>query len=82
MVIIDADLNKIVIDPSDEKKLKGYQYDSLMYRYIRAREKMADLEYLEDRCNGQKSKDYYNQQARRDIMRFSQILDEVMGEHE
>ena len=29
----------------DEKKLKGYQYDSLVYRYIRAREAMAELEW-------------------------------------
>ena len=25
----------------DEKELKGYQYDSLVYRYIRARKRMV-----------------------------------------
>ena len=64
-----------------EKKLKGYQYDSLVYRYIRAREQMAEYEYVKDDKHAQ-SKAYYQSQANRDIMRFCQILDEVIGEHE
>lgn len=69
----------------DEKKLKGYQYDSLVYRYIRAREQMAEYEYLRDRqSNISKHRDWtiYRERANRDIMRFCQILDEVIGEHE
>ena len=64
----------------DEKKLKGYQFDSLVYRYIRAREQMAEYDYIKN--SKQEPKEYYYKQARRDIIRFCQILDEVIGEHE
>ena len=63
----------------DEKKLKGYQYDSLVYRYIRAREHMAEYEWERDHSH---DRAWYFKQAERDIMRFIQILDEVIGEHE
>ena len=65
----------------DDKKLKGYQFDSLVYRYIRAREQMAEYEYTKD-PNVKNSKDHYRLQANRDILRFIQILNEVIGEHE
>ncbi len=65
----------------DEKKLKGYQYDSLVYRYIRAREQMAEYEFIKD-SKREHDKAYYQRQANRDIMRFCVILNEVMGEHE
>lgn len=74
-----------IMTEEDEKKLKGYQYDSLVYRYIRAREQMAEYEYLRDRLsNVSKHTEWtvYRQRANRDIMRFTQILDEVIGEHE
>lgn len=63
----------------NEKKLKGYQYDSLVYRYIRAREHMAEYEWERDRAH---DKAWYFKQANRDIMRFCQILDEIIGERE
>ena len=63
----------------DEKKLKGYQYDSLVYRYIRAREKQAEYEYIYGKTSDRKTCD---ERANRDIMRFCQILDETIGEHE
>ena len=61
----------------DEKNLKGYQFDSLVYRYIRAREHMAEHEYERDHKH---DRVWYFQQAERDIARFIQILDEVIGE--
>ena len=70
---------------NNEKKLKGYQYDSLIYRYIRAREQMAEYEYLRDKQSNVSNHTewtVYRQRANRDIMRFVQILDEVIGEHE
>jgi len=70
---------------NDEKKLKGYQYDSLIYRYIRAREQMAEYEYLRDRQSNISNHlewSTYRQKANHDIMRFVQILDETIGEHE
>ena len=69
----------------DEKKLKGYQYDSLVYRYIRAREQMAEYEYLRDiesNVSNHTGWAVYRQRASHDIMRFVQILDEAIGEHE
>lgn len=65
----------------DEKKLKGYQYDSLVYRYIRAREQMAEYEFIKD-SKRERDKVFYQRQANRDIMRFCQILDEAIGEHD
>ena len=75
---INAEGN-LLIDTTNEKKLKGYQYDSLVYRYIRAREAMAELEWERDHSH---DKTWYFKQANRDISRFCQILNEVMGEHE
>ena len=74
-----------IMTEKDEKKLKGYQYDSLVYRYIRAREQMAEYEYLRDKQSNVSNHiewATYRQRANRDIMRFVQILDETIGEHE
>lgn len=65
----------------NEKHFKGYLYDSLVYRYIRAREKMAEFEYISDSCRKYDRKHYY-EKADRDLMRFCQILNEAMGEHD
>ena len=64
----------------DEKDLKGYQFDSLVYRYIRAREQMAEYEYLVEKGLKKQDKTFYYKNAERDIMRFIQILNEVIGE--
>ena len=69
----------LLIDTTNEKKLKGYQYDSLVYRYIRAREHMAEYEWARDRAH---DRDWYFKQANRDIMRFCQILTEAIGDHD
>jgi hypothetical protein len=60
------------------KKLKGYQYDSLVYRYIRAREAMAEAECYKRNFD----REVAHKQAQRDIVRFIQILDETIGEHD
>ena len=78
---IDMSNESLKIDTIDEKKLKGYQYDSLIYRYIRAREQMAEYEFYKDSTKSY-DKEYYYKQAKRDILRFCQILDEAIGEHE
>ena len=69
----------------NQKHLNGYLYDSLCYRYIRAREQMADYEYLRD-CQSCKhgTRDWmtYRERANRDIMRFCEILHEAIGEHD
>lgn len=63
-----------------QKHLNGYIYDSLVYRYIRARENMAEWEW--ERNRQKHNRDYYFEQAKRDIMRFCEILNEVIGEHD
>ena len=65
-------------------KEKDYLYDSLCYRYIRAREQMAEYEYLRY-CQSNKlgTRDwlFYKERANRDIARFCEILNEAIGEH-
>jgi hypothetical protein len=78
---IDMSDGSLKIDTIDEKKLKGYQFDSLVYRYIRAREQMAEYEYTKDTKNKHEIS-YYYELAHRDILKFCQILNEVIGEHE
>lgn len=72
-----------IMTEEDEKKLKGYQYDSLVLRYIIARKQMAEYERLKFKggCS-LKENNFYDKQANHDIMRFCQILDEVIGERE
>ena len=61
-----------------EKHLKGYMYESLIYRYQLARFSQADYEARAKGESMQESRD----RAVRDIMRFIQILDEAIGEHD
>ena len=74
---------EIVESPDEEKQkhLKGYMYDSLVYRYIRARERIAEFERISD---GKHLifNDSYARRANRDIVKFCQILDEAIGEHD
>lgn len=62
-----------------EKKTKGYGYDSLCLRYKIAREAQMRAEihdvYEGDRYRAQRA-------ANRDMGRFCQILDELIGEHD
>ena len=77
-LLVDESLKS---DSTDKKKLKGYQYDSLVYRYIRAREQMAEYEFYKSSTKNHDKK-YYYELANRDILRFCQILNEVIGDHE
>lgn len=63
------------------KHLKGYMFDSLIYRYKLARHKMTEFEIAADR-RGQHDDSYYLNKEERDVMRFIQILDEAIGEHD
>lgn len=82
--IKEININNDNINVTFNTKEKDYLYDSLCYRYIRAREQMAEYEYLRDYQSNKKfSNDWtvYRQRANRDIMRFCQILNEAIGEH-
>ena len=60
-----------------EKHLKGYMYDSLVYRYKEALYKAHLYDaMLEGNCSFKK------EPYLRDLMRFIQILDEGLGEHD
>lgn len=70
------DLNKLC-----EDRL-AYIYDSLCFRYIIAREKVALYEFEEARKAGKThDKNYYLNLAKRDEMRFFEILNDLIGEH-
>lgn len=62
-----------------EKRIKGYGYDSLCLRYKIAREAQMRAEihnkYEGDGHRAQRAAD-------RDMMRFYEILDELIGEHD
>ena len=80
-------LNEIIEEHTNlQKHCNGYAYDSLMYRYQLIRMKLVQYdaeEYL--MMNGgsrAEARARANKLAQRDIMRFGQILDEVMKEHD
>ena len=76
-------INNEIYELDNQKHLNGYLYDSLVYRYIRAREHMAEWEWERDRLDCQRhGRDWYFNQAKRDIMRFCEILNEAIGEHD
>lgn len=66
------------INKAEDKHMKGYIYDSLMYRYMRAREAMAELESIKFKLD----KNFTQKNAQRDMCRFSEILNEAIGEHD
>ena len=82
-------LNKVYVDQDELTKLymdkQGYAFDSLVYRFkdYQARAFKAEvLQMMHDKNMteleaSQIVKDRHN----RDLMRFIQILDETMGEH-
>lgn len=61
----------------DNPHYKGYIYDSLVYRYMRAREAMARLEIREGT-----SPDTALRSMERDNGRFCEILNDAIGEHD
>lgn len=62
-------------------QMKGYAFDSLVMRYEKARDAQMRAEQVEERREGG-SGDRAKSRAQRDKMRFIQILDEVIGEHD
>ena len=77
--IKEININDDNIKVTFNTKEKDYLYDSLCYRYIRAREHMAQWEW--ERDHHKQDRDWYFQQANRDIMRFCELLNEAIGEH-
>ena len=76
--------NKLVLEMvreapeiENDKHLNGYMFDSLVYRYQLARQELAKYVTWYGR---NRSLEQENMNANRDIMRFVQILDELVGE--
>ena len=80
-------LKKDINDAFDEynKNCKGYMYDSLCYRYQLARYKACEADAMDLVITKGMPKREAEAMARktceRDCLRFYQILDEAIGEH-
>ena len=61
-----------------DSHLKGYIFDSLLFRYIMARDAQAELEIKKEGITYETAKS----RANRDRMRFIEILNEAIGEHD
>jgi hypothetical protein len=71
------DFNKLIDDRI------AYIYDSLCMRYIIAREKAALWDAYQNTRDGRVNRDrtFQQQQAERDVMKFIEILNDLIGEH-
>lgn len=69
-----------------DKKLKGYMFDSLVYRFKDAQNKsfMSEVHNFksEKYCTEGEAINKIKNRQNRDLMRFIQILDEAIGEHD
>ena len=81
---IDEALNEL--DQRLDKHTKGYMFDSLVYRFKDYQSRAFNYEVIQMKHQRnlsqleaeEKIKDRHN----RDLMRFIQILDEAIGEHD
>ena len=71
---------------NNEKHMKGFMFDSLVYRFkdYQARAFMSEVsDLMHNRGISQvEARDRIKSQHNRDLMRFIQILDEAIGEHD
>lgn len=69
-----------------QKHLKGYIYDSLVYRYqialYKASLKDAEDIMIKDSISRKEAEEKARKNYFRDLMKFCQILEEVIGEHD
>lgn len=66
----------------EDSHLKGYIFDSLIYRYKLAREQAMQYELYIAKQNHSGKESAITQMAERDVMRFIEILEEAIGEHD
>lgn len=83
----DEIFDRIIKEANEyNKKCKGYMYDSLCYRYQIARYKACEADAIDLVMTKGMSKREAEAMARkayeRDCLRFYQILDEAIGEHD
>ena len=83
-----ADTFDVIVEQLDNEKkhMKGYIFDSLVYRYKIALEDTVVTKaerYQQDKfCSKKEAEMYVRNLNNRDLMRFIQILDEAIGEHD
>lgn len=81
-IIMASDIGEKIYNLINKKKndkhLKGYIFDSLVYRYKLAREKLMMYEVKAD----PNSRDTLKKECSRDVLRFLQILDEAIEEYD
>lgn len=70
----------------ENKHIKGYMYDSLIYRFkdYQARAFQMEVIDLKNRrnCSELDARKIIEDRHNRDLVRFIQILDEAIGEHD
>lgn len=76
----DGDLEKAVME--HKKHVNGYIFDSLVYRYKLARQKALEYDLQAYRRTQRGDEACLRNEANRDLMRFIEILDEGMREHD
>lgn len=69
------------------KHSKGLLFDSLAFRYMKAREAEKQLEITEGKIHNEKFNwkriiDHANESYTRDLIKFLDLLDEAVGEHD
>ena len=62
----------------DKIHLNGYIFDSLMFRYQLAREHQVIYEITKENIDPRTARDSF----KRDLIRFREILEEAIGEHD
>ena len=71
---------------NNEQHMKGFMFDSLVYRFKDYQSRAFPLEVMDMKHNRNLSeveaRERVKSQHNRDLMRFIQILDEAIGEHE
>lgn len=83
-----TDMFDVIVEQLDNEKkhMKGYIFDSLIYRYKIALEDTVVTRaerYQQDKlCSKKEAEMYVRNLNNRDLMRFVQILDEAIGEHD
>ena len=70
-----------------DKHLKGYMFDSLVYRFMYYQQKALDFEckeykYRHNLASDLEARIYIQDRHTRDLVRFIEILDEAIGERD
>ena len=73
-------------EDNEEKHLKGYMFDSLVYRFKMYQEKAFQLEVIDYKykhnCSEPEARHKVRDMYNRDMVRFIDILHEAIGEHD